>query len=195
MQKRTVQRLFLPPGRFWSIITDYSTTNTWTSYFSPPTLHLSIQGGLLPAAHRRSCLHRGGLCGQRSTDWFLCPHWQELCHSKCDHLHAIKLINSGRKPCRKRCISFPVREDMKGGSVSLACGQTVTWQSRSDELNKAANCSQADLSKDIKLGPNVKWNTFNDIFWNCIAVEQSLPRHITSDTHCFTRLHNWKRRI
>lgn len=68
----------------------------------------------------------------------------------------------------------PVREDMRGGSVSLAWGQTVTWQSWSDELNKAAQQTAHRLT-DIKMEPNVKWNTFNCIFLNYIAVEQSLP--------------------
>lgn len=49
---------------------------------SAAAVFISLQSGVLPAAHWRPRLHRGGLCGQRRADRLLCPHWQKLCDSK-----------------------------------------------------------------------------------------------------------------
>lgn len=60
---------------------------------TPETLScLTLQSGIFPSAHRRSRLHRGGLCGKCGADWFLRSHWKELCHSECRDTHGHALF-------------------------------------------------------------------------------------------------------
>lgn len=113
-------------------------TSTWIHLF---VLCLTPQGGVLPAAHRRPCLHRGRLRGQRSTDRLLRPHREELCHSECRErphtLNETRLCPSESADRRRHCLLSPVLKRSHGGHV---------------RMNRAANCLQPRYSTDSDLG-------------------------------------------
>lgn len=149
----------------------------WHIIFICFFLH-SFQSCLLPTAHRRSCLHWGGLCGQCSTDWLLCPHWKELRHSEWDehaHTHTAQqqrketMLNntklcpqvreSGDK--QRHCLLSPVVKRSHGSHV---------------QMNWAANCQQPLQCTKTDLWRNVKFSMLSAFFCNSLQLSHNRSR-------------------
>lgn len=114
--RQSTQQIFLPP---WCLCTFWvCCISVNKDFVSFSTLPVSPQGGILPTTHRRPRLHRGGLCGQRSTDWFLCPHWQELCHSEWNKItHTHNQAERGHE--QQQCLFLPVVKQSHGSHIQM----------------------------------------------------------------------------